>query len=338
MPTPTVYQYDLATHFPNGISYDGLVKEIIESANISIQLVDVGKFVNTVTLVEYVNIEFADDLEEQTPDQLPLLEALFPDHDHTYVSPNQPKPIRVVNEDATIANFPQTTRKTPIFQPSIVPPGYLFYGTTHFDDIDSEEIGEGDHIEATSSILDDTIVVQGRFLEHVYILGGLISVWESSSKDWVSLDIVFPASTPAETPGTGNAIIAGGVFVPIQTGDGTHTVDGATLEGGEINQDLCPVPSSPEGTGFWNWDPEASPSITPSYDQTGNYHLIPAELTLIRQANKYPLKNHDVTPASGIQGKKVLPHWIWKFTFKRPNAAGTLSANITLYTARKRTR
>ena len=250
-----------------------------------------------------------------------------------------PDEILIKNEDGSIVNHPMTTRKTPIFQPSIIAPGDLFYGAGAFDEVTGDKkIGDGPRIKFNTSTPNDVVVVEGRFYHYVRVLGGVIRSWSSTVDDELSLEIIFPASAPASTPGTGNAVISNGVFVPIQTGDGSHTVDGTTLEVGHINQGLCPVPASVEGTGFWNWDPDASPSITPSYDMTGNYHLIPAEISVLRQANKYPIADMDVTPAAGIQGKKVLPHWVWRFTLKKGPDTGDTKFRVLLYTSRVTTK
>jgi len=245
----------------------------------------------------------------------------------------------IVNEDETLANFPQTTRKTPIFQPSVVPPGHLFYGTSRFDQDDqSQEIGEGGAIIFNTSTPDDVVVIEGRFHDYVYILGGRICAWASSVNDEVSLDTVFPASAPASTPGVGNASLHPelGFFYPAENGD--FTVDGSTLEVGTINQNLCPVPAAEDNTGFWNWDPTQNPSITPAPNQDGAYHLFAVEIVAVRQANKYPVKDGEVTPAAGIQGKKVLPHWLWRFTLKKGPEATPTQCRILLYTARVKTR
>lgn len=253
--------------------------------------------------------------------------------------------INLKNEDGSVANFPQTTRKTPIFQPSIVPPGYLFYGTGAFDKFDpvnGDEIGEGARILFKTSTPNDTVVVEGRFMHHVYILGGQIKAWSSDVDDEVSLEVVFPASTPAANgTGTGNAQLTQyGFFVPA-AGDGSHDVDGSTLEAGEVNKDLCPVPAyDADGnpTGYWNWDETQDPSITPAPNGDGGYHLFAVELSVLRQANKYAVADLEVTPASGIQGKKVLPHWIWRFTMQKGPSSNETSARILLYTARAKTK
>lgn len=281
----------------------------------------------------------------------PLSGSVLADHDGT---PDVSNPDRIVIKNPTTGtdvSFPATSRNTPIFQPSIIAPGDLFYGTGAFDEVTGAlKIGEGGRIKFDVSEVDSTTVVEGRFYHYVRILGGELRAWSSTVDDELSLDIVFPASAPASTPGVGNADLntsgPSPVFVPNVSGDGDYTVDGSTLEVGHINQDLCPVPAvikGPDGKdvgiGFWNWDPEQYPSITPAPAMDGNYNLIPEELCLLRQANKYPVADLEVTPAAGIQGKKVLPHWIWRFILsKGPKVGIPTQCRVLLYTSRVTTR
>jgi len=256
-----------------------------------------------------------------------------------------PKPIIIQNEDESIASFPMTdgeNGKTPIFQPSIIPPGYYFYGTGAFDDITNNKIGEGVQLALkTDGTAADEVEVDGRFLTHVYVVGGDLAVFAGEYDDYCSLTMVSPASAPvANGGGTGNAnkVSVGpfNIIVPA-AGDGAWDVDGSDMEQGEINQSLSPVPafdanSAPNG--WWNWDPTATPSITPNFGNTGAYNLFDAELKLGRQANRYPLTSGNVTPAASIKAKKILPHWIWRFTLKRGAVAGTAKIAIRLDLAR----
>lgn len=284
---------------------------------------------------DVLTITTADDLGSGPGSQKEALDALVAAH--TGFPYDFADLVKIQNEDASLANFPKTSRNTPIFQPSIIAPGDLFYGTGALDREDDEEIGEGTLLSFKAETPGDVVVVEGRFSNYVRILGGVMRCWSSTMDDTLSLEIVFPASAPAMTPGLGNASIMGGVFVPVSSG-GTHTVDGSTKEVGDINLNLCPVPTDP-GTGFWNWDPDQNPSITPAPEKDGNYHLIPAEISALRQANKYPVADLDVTPAAGIQGKKVLPHWVWRFTMtKGPEEGVPTKARILLYTSRKTTK
>jgi len=258
-----------------------------------------------------------------------------------------PNEVSLKNEDGTLASFPMTDGKTPIFQPSVIPAGYYFYGTGHMDDISGGIIGEGEQLAfMTAGAAGDEVEITGRFLHHVYIIGGDLAIFSAEYDDWISMTMRAPASSPEDKTGThdGNAnkVSVGpfNVIVPAPGDDGDWNVDGATLEAGEINQGLCPVPAfdaSGLPNGWWNWDPTESPSLTPNLTNEGAYNLFDAVITLGRQANRYPLTNGSVTPTAAIKGKKILPHWEWVFLAKRGATAGSLKMAARLDTARLKT-
>jgi hypothetical protein len=260
--------------------------------------------------------------------------------------------VGIRNTDGSKANFPSTDAGTPIFQSNVVPPGYYFYGTGAFDDVAGNSRGAGPQIELAVSADEHidpagkTATLVGRFLEHVYILGGHFAALGADLGDWISSEIVAPASTPEDRTGSldGNAVKvptgAGfNVVVPTEPGTGSWNVDGAALEAGEINAGLVPVPS-PTQTGFWNWDPGSTPSLSPVSNPAapdGAYNLFDAALPLARQANRYScLTEGDVTPQGAVKGKKILPHWLWRFTIHR-HAPGTLKVAVRLDMARVQT-
>jgi hypothetical protein len=253
----------------------------------------------------------------------------------------------IVNDDGSYANFPATAKKTPIFQPSIVPPGYSLYITSAFDDITNAKRGKGnlfaiEEVGITADPVDGPFEkVEGRFLEHVYILGGSIGDRNTAGfKDWIQMTAFAPASAPTSTPGTGNADkVATGlgfnIIVPNANDTGDWTVDGTTLEAGEINQDLAPVPNATQ-TGYWNWDPTQTPSVTPAAGD-GDYDLFDAQLPLVRQANRilFWSTSGDITPSS-LKGKKLLPHWLLRFEICRYET-GTLKGTARMTIARAKT-
>jgi hypothetical protein len=251
--------------------------------------------------------------------------------------------VTVVNQQV----FPTTSDNTPIFQPSIIPPGYYFYGTGAFDKFDvPKKIGTGPQIAWNATGPDVTVERRGRFMHHVYILGGTFRHVGGGFEDWISLLMEAPASAPedrtATHDGNANKVATGAGFniiVPA-AGNGDWNVDGSTLEAGEINLNLCPVPSFAEGgtpSGYWDWNPLVNPSITPSVPGQGHFNLFDATLPLARQANRYPcIVDGAVTPVSSIKGKKILPHWEWVFSLYRKEA-GTVQVAIRLDTARVKT-
>jgi hypothetical protein len=128
------------------------------------------------------------------------------------------------------------------------------------------------------------------------------------------------------------------IIIPAPLDDGDWNVDGATMEVGEINLNLSPIPNG-SGTGFWNWDPTLAPgaTITPVANPAapdGSYDLYDVALPLVRQANRISLMlQGDITPSS-LKGKKMLPHWVMVFTAMRAGAAGTLKATARMTAAR----
>jgi len=330
--------------FPDGLVNEAtLHSEINANANIVPHCSAVGMLGSDV-VVSFLGALSAG---EQTE----LEDVVVPAHDNT-PTPADTIPVAIENEDGSQVSFPMTdgeNGKTPIFQPNIIPAGYFFWGTGAFDDVAGNKVGEGDQIAWTCTVSvtppNDEVLV-GRFMHHVYVLGGHVAAKNADVSDWVTLEIRAPASSPEDRTGTndGNANkVATGlgfnVLVPAPLGDGDWNVDGSDMEAGEINQDLCPVPNT-TGTGFWNWDPNASPSITPVANPLapdGSYDLYDVQLPLARQANRYPLMiEGNVTPVASIKGKKILPHWEWVFTLRR-GVIGTATVAIRLDTARKKT-
>ena len=244
---------------------------------------------------------------------------------------------QLLDVEGAVVNWPQTSpqedggdgTRTPILLPNIIPPGYLAYITGAFDNISTDTRGEGDQMVVTRTDVGQQ-TKEGRFLEHFYVLNGSYRAADPALiTDWVSMHLYGGASTsPTNTPGTGNAdkVTYGGgnLFKPNSAGTGDWTVDGTTLEAGEINQGLVPIPAYSGGVavGYWNWDPEVSPSITPVTDPDnpdGGYHLFDFAVgVMARQANRLPLKGgcENCVPEP-VKGKKILPHWTIVFTVNR---------------------
>jgi len=253
--------------------------------------------------------------------------------------------VQLQNEGGEPVNIPMTSGKAPIFQPNVVPSGYYFYGTGAFDDPAGASRGNGDQIFLEVAGPTNEGTIEGQFIDHVYILGGFLASVASGIQDWASMEMLAPASVPEDRTtthdGNANKVSVGpfSIIVPAPLGDGDWNVDGAALTAGELNTDLCPVPNT-TGTGYWNWDPALTPSIFPVDNPAspdGSYDLYDATLPLGRQANRYPLiASGNVTPAASIKGKKILPHWRWKFTVYR-HEAGQVQVSIRLDTARAAT-
>ncbi|MDB4726478.1 hypothetical protein OAF54_03485, partial [bacterium] len=210
---------------------------------------------------------------------------------------------------------------------------YYFWGTGAFDDTG---VGNGLQIALEVIGAERTERVEGFFNDHVYILGGELGVEGAGTFDWISLELLAPASVPVlQQGGNCHLINVGPGSIILPSDDGTHNIDTSAMVAGERNLNLTPVPN-PTGTGYWDWDPTQTPSITPN-PQAGAYDLYDFDITLGRQANRYPLLcPGSVTPTSSIKGKKILPHWKWSFVIYRKEA-GTVKVAIRLATARKKT-
>jgi hypothetical protein len=250
----------------------------------------------------------------------------------------------LVNEDGTSVNFPSVDG-TPIVNPDKVPQGHILYVTGAFDDIDGGVRGAGALFQVSRTDQGEASV-EGRFLEYVYAVGGGLGSDGAAAGDWASYECYAPASAPEDRTGThdGNANkvptgLGFNIVVPAPLNDGDWNVDGATLEAGQINDGLVPVPNQ-SGTGFWNWDPNASPSITPVANPgapDGAYDLYDVPIPLTRQANRIPLLGvqGDVVP-DAVRPKMLLPHWKVKITVHR-ETTGTVTASAWLAFGRKNT-
>lgn len=252
--------------------------------------------------------------------------------------------VNLINSDGTSVDFP-LAEGTPIFNPDKIPQGYILYVTGAFDDIDAETRGSGALFQVSKTDV-GSASIEGRFLEQVYVVGGGVGSDGAGAGDWASYESYAPASSPEDKTGThdGNANkvptgLGFNIIVPAPGNNGDWNVDGSTLEGGQINQGLVPVPNT-SGAGYWNWDPTADPSITPVANPgapDGSYDLYDAALPLARQANRIPLLgiHGDVSP-DAVRPRLMLPHWKVKITVYRATS-GTVTASAWLSMGRKTT-
>lgn len=110
---------------------------------------------------------------------------------------------RIINAADEIVNWPQTsgggdaTKKTPLMNPNVLVPGYLFYATGAFDDVTNGKRGTGTFMEITQDGAgQDTM--EGQFIEHVYVHGGSFGVHNEAAGDWVEMVAYAPASSPTD--------------------------------------------------------------------------------------------------------------------------------------------
>lgn len=342
MPGP-YYHYSILQDTLNGsVNLDRLEDEYNSDERLLFKLTGLK------TSGDELRITTADDLGSGPGSQKEALDEIVDAHTGA-VWEHPAEQVRIQNPDKTTANFPSTAKGTPIFQPNVVPAGYYFWGSGCFDDFEAVLPASG---RGTGELLawevegpDKTVAFSGRFFEHVYILGGVIACSNAKYNDWVTLTMVSPASTPEVRPGNdGNADkvltpFGFSIIIPNPLGTGAWNVDGTTLECGEVNSGLSPVPS-PTGTGMWNWDPTQTPSLTPVDNPlapNGSFDLYDDEIALAQQANRYSLLYPgNVTPEAAVKGKKVLPHWLWRFTIHREDP-GAVQVSVRLDTARLKT-
>jgi len=252
------------------------------------------------------------------------------------------------NDDGEDIHIPMTTGRMPLFNPDIIPAGYLLYITGAFDDVSGEKRGEGAQmeLEVTYDAGPTQGTLQGQFFEHQYVVGGEFGCHDEELGDWASMMAYAPASAPTSTPGTGNANkvdtgLGFNIIVPAPGDDGDWTVDGSTLWKGEINLNLVPVPNGNDPqTGYWNWDPTVDPSITPVANPgapDGAFDLYDVQMPLVRQANRVSMLLHEKAccPAN-VRGKKFLPHWVMQFTVNR-KTTGAVKVAFSMKFGRKLT-
>jgi hypothetical protein len=338
----TTYTYSIADDFPGGAVNTAKLHAEIQASAIVTALEGINTSGDVIEIV-FKDALSAGDKTILDGDTTGPAGGLIAAHDNT-ASPSSITETQILNEAEEVVNWPMTTAKTPIYQPNIVPPGYLLYMTGAFDDIAGGNLGTGLLMQATKTDNGDA-TVEGQFLHHAYVLGGGFGTNGEGYGDYATMEIYAPASAPEDKTGTsdGNANkvdtgLGFYIIVPAPLNDGDWNVDGATLQAGEINQNLVPIPNETQ-QGYWNWDPDANPSITPVANPgapDGDYDLFDAQITLARQANRIPLfVKGDITPPT-IKGKKILPHWKWKFTLHR-ESTGTVEGMFYVLVGRKKT-
>lgn len=258
---------------------------------------------------------------------------------------------QLLDAEGAVVNLPTTSpsggasKATPLFNPNILPAGYMLWTTGAFDDLATGKRGRGAELIVEATGPDTLAVLDGQFFEHIYIHSGEMSALAPALRDWGGMLVYAPASAPTEAPGgdgNANKVATGlgfNVIIPAPLGDGAWNVDGATLQVGEINAGLVPVPNA-SGAGYWDWDPDASPSITPVENPAtpdGSYDLFDAALPLVMQGNKVHTA-HQSKPCCPdvLKAKKVLPHWVIRFLFHR-HEAGEAGASFMLRCSRKTT-
>jgi hypothetical protein len=239
---------------------------------------------------------------------------------------------------------PETSDGKPIFLNCIFPGGVYYYLTGAGDS--SSERGAGDELLFSSEESGDT-VKEVHFLDWAYEADAIVQFTGAALGDYLIVDIVSPAS-PVTVNGTntGNCnlvdappcpgIPAGSHIIVPANGNGTHDVDLATANIVPSHDDDADNDDPPNG--YWNWsDPKTGRgTITANYLGTGEYHLVDAEVHLVRHGNKCWLLGSGTIDVSmpGVKPKRVLPHWLGRLTLHNSGHTG-LKLAVTLKMARE---
>ena len=157
------YDYSLSADFDDAINPSALA-DAINASTITIALVRIDTSGDDVTIVFKAAISSA---EETT------LDTLVANHDPA-PTPDESTKVVIEDVDGKSAYSPVTDKGTPINQPNVVPAGYFFYGTGAFDNIAAGTRGDGAQIVLSRTTAGED-ECRGRFLEHVYIIGGYIA-------------------------------------------------------------------------------------------------------------------------------------------------------------------
>jgi len=174
-----------------------------------------------------------------------------------------------------------------------------------------------------------TTTTQIRFIDYIQILGADLYVMNANPEDYISLNIIAPATSVSPVNGIGNAnlypIAVGKNLIIPAAGDGYHNVDLTTplnvnVAGNPGQPTLItaatPVPAfNEDGSkyGYWDWD-RLTGAITPNVNGTGNANLLDHQITLLKYAAEVCVFAGDGQTFKhkfGFvhRGGPLLPHW-----------------------------
>ena len=227
---------------------------------------------------------------------------------------------------------PETSDRTPIFQPAVFRGDVIPYYTGTADDAVGGTRGDGAAFKLQRAAAGDSDL-QWQFVDALYIYSGKARIWNGADGDHVSFELVAPATDVVANTDAGNCdlvALGGGAnkIVDAPGSDGSHDVN--VTEALNANLDAkssgaptkvtkaVPVPAlNADGLpiGDWDWDQETG-AITPNTG-AGAWYLFDFEKVLIRWVNRLQVFN----PAGGmveevlevpVKSKKILPHWKFK--------------------------
>lgn len=232
----TKYTYPISTAFPNGKVDSGRLTQEIHDSLITVALdhIDTG-----ITGADNCDIWFKAEL---TIDFASDLDAI--------VAVHSGEPLGMESQPVTIEDARYDEDHKQVVVPTPAPRGSFTWYTSHGDQLDPPERGNGDlalmHWDADEAAAVKTVEIQ--FVDDVYVHDGEINwspIDQFKALDNFSVYVAFPA-TPAPVEnvgGTGNCNVfpygSGNVIVPAD-GDGGYDVDLTTA---------VPLPDS---SGYWH--------------------------------------------------------------------------------------
>jgi hypothetical protein len=236
---------------------------------------------------------------------------------------------------------PRTEDGREMVQPVTLDRGLWHWFHSAGDDAaNGRAMGQGFSAQVSSG--DPTASVTWQYNDWVEIAGGIAKYRNAEPGDTISLKLWFPATVGSNTPGTGNAnkiAVGSGIhmFVPAANdgGDWTLTLDDRDL--------VCPVPASPEQTGYWDWSwPDTgSGLVNANANGQGWYNLfdfsVDPSTQLIRKVLMLGTSEIRFMPEN-VHPTDVLPHWKLTVTLEHGGGDNTLDMVWMVVAARKDTR
>jgi hypothetical protein len=222
---------------------------------------------------------------------------------------------------------PTTSDGKPIFLPNLFPGNVLLYYAGCGDSREGGR-GAGPLFQLSSTTAEDK-VIDVYFNDWVYLAGGALSWSGGEIGDYAVLDVICPATPVTPANGEGNCNVVNGVIVPA-LGNGSYSVDLSVATPVPAQTVLVDefTPSTPNG--YWDWSepPTGLGTITPGSPGAASWHLIAAEITLVRFISKMPLVGTGSMDAQvpAVKPKKILPQWKFRVTLHN---SGEKSLNLT---------
>lgn len=241
-----------------------------------------------------------------------------------------------------IGYTPKTSDGRQIILPSTMRDSYDVGFCGQGDDVDNGVNMAGQELAASLSSSGSTTVTW-QFISSIDIAGGVLKFSGAEWGDYLSYDVVAPATAGTSNPGAGlydKYPIGEGanMYVPNGTMEGDWDLDlDETLNANVSFTKVVPVPSS--GDGFFDYD-SASGAVTLNATGTGGYYLFDFEMVLSRFLHKiwiYGTGREDFIVPASYGAKALLPHWQHRVTLHKAGDTGTLECRWFIFLGRSNT-